>query len=221
VLGADNPETILSAQKLAYTYFAEHKVAQAEALDNQTLDIARRVNGPESSTVLYILSNLCDTLQEQAKHAQAEALYRNYLAGDSNSAVRMNALAWYLVSARDRSQWRPLEALDLARRALKASPDSGWAFNTLGLAAYRAGHWDEAIDSLNSAVQIDGNADPTNFFFLAMAHWRRGDKDDAQSFLERGTQVARTRLVNNPDWRMFWAEAAALLGKPGPPQKPA
>jgi tetratricopeptide (TPR) repeat protein len=133
----------------------------------------------------------------------------------------MNALAWYLVSARDPRQWRPIEALDLARRASHASGDSGWALNTLGLAEYRVGHWDEAIDSLNRAVQIDGNADPTNFFFLAMAHWSRGDKAEAQSFLERGIQVATTRLANNPEWRIPWAEAAALLGKAGPPQKSA
>jgi hypothetical protein len=68
---------------------------------------------------------------------------------------------------------------------------------------------------------MDGNTDPTNFFFLAMAHWRRGDKDEAQSFLERGAQAAKTRLVNNPEWRRFWAEAAGLLGKAGPPEKPA
>jgi serine/threonine protein kinase/tetratricopeptide (TPR) repeat protein len=221
VLGADNPETLISAQKLAYTYFAEHKYAQAEALDSQTLDIERRVFGPENPTVLLILGNLGDIFQEQGKYAQAEALYRNYLAGDPNSPVRMNALAWYLVSAPDRRQWRPVEALDLARRASHASQDSGWALNTLGLAEYRAGHLDEAIDSLNRAFQIDGNADPTNFFFLAMAHWRRGDKDEAQNFLERGTRVARARLANNPEWRMPWAEAAALLGKAGPPQKPA
>jgi non-specific serine/threonine protein kinase/serine/threonine-protein kinase len=221
VLGADNPETLFSAQKLAYTYFAEHKYAQAEALDSQTLDIERHVFGPENPSVLLIQDNLGAIFQEQGKYAQAEALYRNYLAGDPNSPVRMNALAWYLVSARDRRQWRPVEALDLARRALHASGDSGWAFNTLGLAEYRAGRWTEAIDSLNRAVQIDGNADPTNFFFLAMAHWRRGDKDEAQSFLEQGTQVARTRLANNPEWRMPWAEAAELLGKAGPPQKPA
>jgi eukaryotic-like serine/threonine-protein kinase len=220
-LGADNPETLGAAQQLAYTYFIEGKYAQAEALNSQTLDRERRLSGPESSTVLYLLYNLADSMQMQGKYAQAEALYRNYLAGNPNSPVRMNALAWYLVSARDSGQWRPSEALDLARRASKASPDSDLAFNTLGLAAYRAGHWDEAIDSLNRAVQMDGNRDPTNFFFLAMAHWRRGDQDKAQSFLERGAQAARTRLVNNPEWRRFWAEAAALMGKAGPPEKPA
>jgi len=220
VLGADNPETLLCAQQLAYTYLTEHKYAQAEALDSQTYDIDRRVFGQENRTVLYVQANLATTLQEQEKYAQAEALYRDYLAGAPNSPVRMNALAWYLVSARDPRQWRPLEAVDLARRVVKGAPDTDGAFNTLGLAEYRAGHWDQAIESLNRAVQMDGNSDPTNFFFLAMAHWRRGDKAEAQSFLERGAQAARTKLVNNSQWRPFWAEAAALLGKPGPPQKP-
>jgi serine/threonine protein kinase/Tfp pilus assembly protein PilF len=222
VHGADNPDTILSAQQLAYTYLVEQKYAQTEALYSQTLDIAHRVLGPENPTVLLLLGNLAYALQEESKYAQAEALYRNYLAGNPNSTAAMDALAWYLVSARDPSQWRPMEALELARRALKASPpENSSALNTLGLAEYRTGHWDEAIDSLNRAVQIDGNSDPTNFFFLAMAHWRRGDKGEAQSFLERAAQAARPTLVNNPEWRPFWTEAATLLGKPGPPPKPA
>ena len=221
VLGADNPETLLAGQKLAYTYFEEKKYAPAETLDTQTLDIQRRVSGPESPSVLLLYSNLADILQAQAKYAQAEKLYRNYLAGDPSSPVRLNGLAWYLVSATDRRQWRPSEALELEHRVLKASPDSGWALNTLGLAEYRAGHWNEAIDALNRGVKIDGDADPTNFFFLAMAHWCRGDKQEAQTFFDRGAQLATARLGNNPEWRMFWAESAALLGKAGPPQKPA
>jgi tetratricopeptide (TPR) repeat protein len=217
VLGDDNPETLIASQKLAYTYFAEHKYAQAEAIDSQNLDRARRVYGPENPTFLLLLSNLSDILQEQAKYAQAEALYRDYLAGDPKSPVRMNALAWYLLSAKDPRQWRPSEALELARR-VKASPDSDWASSTLGLAEYRAGHWDQAIESLNRAVQFDRNADPSDFFLLAMAHWRRGDKDQARSFFERGAQLARIRLADNPQWRPFWAEAAQLLGKTDPPK---
>ena len=93
--------------------------------------------------------------------------------------------------------------------------------NTLGLAEYRAGHWNEAIDALNRGIQIDGDGDPTNFFFLAMAHWRRGDKQEAQTIFDRGAQLATARLGNNPEWRVFWTESAALLGKPGPPQKSA
>jgi tetratricopeptide (TPR) repeat protein len=168
--------------------------------------------------VLYLQSNLCDTLQEEGKYEQAEALYRNYLAGAPNSPVRMNALAWYLVSTRDRAQWRPLEAVELARRALKTSSNVNWVWNTLGLAEYRAGHMDEAIEALNRAVQSDGDTDPTNFFFLAMAHWRRGDKDEAQRFLQKGADIARNRMVNHPEWRDFWVEAAAVLGKTGPPK---
>jgi eukaryotic-like serine/threonine-protein kinase len=218
VLGADNPETLLSAQQLAYTYYTEHKYAQAETLARETLPVESRVLGPEHSTVLYLMSNLCDTLQEEGKYEQAEALYRNYLAGAPNSPVRMNALAWYLVSTRDRDQWRPLEAVELARRALKTSPNVDWVWNTLGLAEYRAGHMDEAIEALNRAVQSDGDTDPTNFFFLAMAHWRRGDKEEGQRFLQKGADLARNRMVNHPEWRMFWVEAAAVLGETGPPR---
>jgi hypothetical protein len=52
---------------------------------------------------------------------------------------------------------------------------------------------DEAIEALNRAVESDGDTDPTNFFFLDMAHSRRGDKEEGQRFLKRGAGVAKER----------------------------
>ncbi len=47
------------------------------------------------------------------------------------------------------------------------------------------------------------------------AHWKRGDKADAARFFQQGVDPASSQSVGS-ELRMFWAEAAELLGKPAP-----
>jgi tetratricopeptide (TPR) repeat protein len=117
----------------------------------------------------------------------------------------------------DRSQRRPEEALQLARRAVNGVPTTATYYNTLGLAEVRNLLWDEAIATLNKSAEMNKGADPTDFSFLALAHWGRGNKAEADQFFQRGVDGAHKNLASQPEWRMFWAEAAKLLGKPAPP----
>jgi hypothetical protein len=52
-----------------------------------------------------------------------------------------------------------------------------------------------------------------------MAHWRRGDKSEAEQFFQRGVEAASKKEPIDPELRMFWDEAAGVLGRPGPPLK--
>jgi len=119
------------------------------------------------------------------------------------------------VAAADPSRRRPAEALPLARHAVQVAPDDAEIYNTLGLAEYRNDHWDEAVSALNRAIELDKGAQPLDFFFLAMAHWRRGDKSEAELFFQRGVEVASKSAIN-PELKTLWAEAAGVLGKPKP-----
>ena len=53
--------------------------AQAEALSSQTLEIQRRVLGPEHPDTLESMSNLADSYGGQGKYAKAEALFNQSL----------------------------------------------------------------------------------------------------------------------------------------------
>jgi Tetratricopeptide repeat len=55
------------------------KYAQAEALDTQTLEIMRRVTGPEQDNTLLTMNNLAGVYANQGKYGQAEALYSQTL----------------------------------------------------------------------------------------------------------------------------------------------
>lgn len=214
-LGPDNPTTVMTLWNLAYIYDEQHKYAEAEPVVNEIVDARRRVYGDDNPGTLRAISYLAYVYTEGHKYAEAEALYRKSLESAPNDADPLNAFAWYLVAVPDRSRRRPEEALPLARRAVQAAPNAA-DYNTLGLAQYRNGLWDEAIATLNKSAEMDKGSDPTDFFFLAMAHWARGDKAEAEQFFQRGVDGASKGVADNSEWRTFWAEAAELMGKPAP-----
>ncbi|HEV2381942.1 MAG TPA: tetratricopeptide repeat protein [Terriglobia bacterium] len=214
-LGPEHRYTLGYMGNLAGVYRVKGKYAQAEALDSQALKIQSRMLGPEDRDTLWSTNNLAADYTAEGKYVQAEGLYRTCLASNSNNPTVLNMIAWYLVAAEDRHLRHPQEALEAARRAVKLAPDEAAYYNTLGLAEYRNGLWDEAIGTLNKSAEMDKGSEPTDFFFLAMAHWARGDKAEAEQFFQRAVDRA-SKGVADAERRMFWAEAAELMGKPAP-----
>jgi non-specific serine/threonine protein kinase/serine/threonine-protein kinase len=217
VLGPEHPNTLMSMNSLGYVCYEQGRYAQAEALFSQALEIQRRVLGPGHPSTIISTVNLAKDYEAQGKYSLAAALYRGLVASTPNDPFLLNTLSWYLAASTDPGQRSPAEALPLARRAVQVMPDSGDTDNTLGLVEYRNDHWDQAISSLNRAVDLHKAApDPTDFFFLAMAHGRRGDKSEAEQFFQRGVEAASKKEPIDPELKMFWREAAGVLGKPKP-----
>jgi hypothetical protein len=49
-------------------------------------------------------------------------------------------------------------------------------WNTLGVAHYYAGHWEKSIEALTRSMQVSqGALESFDTFFLAMAHWQKGE----------------------------------------------
>ncbi len=214
-LGPDNPDTLWSMNNVAVDYRTQGNYAQAEALDTQTWEARSRVLGPQHPDTVASVLELGSDYAGLGKYAQAEALYRKALEGNPDNPPLLNSLAWFLLSAQDRSVRRPAEALQLSRQAVKASPTGGH-LNTLGLAELRNGLWDEAITTLTKSGAMLGEADPTHFFYLAMAYKGRGDKEAAERSFARGVEAANKDASHDHDLRLLWAEVAGVLGKPGP-----
>jgi uncharacterized protein HemY len=93
-------------------------------------------------------------------------------------------------------------------------------WNTLGVAHYRAGHWNEAIKALTKSMQLSGGKlESFDTFFLAMAHWRLDETEKAREWYDRAVQWMeknKDQLEGNKQWleelRRFRAEAEELLG---------
>lgn len=79
----------------------------------------------------------------------------------------------------------PARAIAWANQAL-ASGQPGWYFHALGLAQYRAGQFDQALQSFTKAdVESWANRD-LNWFGLALVHHRLDHPDEARQCLDKG-----------------------------------
>ncbi len=110
-------------------------------------------------------------------------------------------------------------AMTLARRATELAPDEPLYINTLGVAEYRAGRFDEAIETLDHSLDAGGGQfDAFDLFFLAMAHHRLAHRDEARGCFDRAVKwlAAQKDLnaVHAGELSRFRAEAAVVLVGP-------
>jgi hypothetical protein len=129
-----------------------------------------------------------------------------------------NQLAWAMASVPADPWFNPKEALKLARKAVELNPNHWFFWNTLGVAAYRVRDWRTASDYLEKSIVRTGG-DANNCFFLAMTRWQQGKRREAQQLYQQAIDwIQRNR--EDDELRRFHAEAAAMLGLPGPDSKP-
>jgi tetratricopeptide (TPR) repeat protein len=95
---------------------------------------------------------------------------------------------------------------------VELAPQQGDFWNTLGVAHFRAGEWQAAVAALNQSMQLRKGGDSADWFFLAMAHWRRSDWDQARNWYDKAVAGMDSHSPNHEELLRFRAEATALLG---------
>jgi serine/threonine protein kinase/WD40 repeat protein len=133
-----------------------------------------------------------------------------------DSAGACNELAWAYLTAPE--ALRNLDAaLPLAEKAARLAPGNAEIRNTLGVAYYRAGRFDEAAAVLRPNIRTQEDTSlACDLYFLAMSHHRLGEAARARDYYDwavRWTQVQRdldTRALE--ELSAFRAEAEELLG---------
>ncbi len=115
------------------------------------------------------------------------------------------------------------EGLLHARKAVELAKKGENHFGTLALAEYRSGHWDESLAASEQSMKLRKGMYAYDWFFQAMARWQKGDKDEARKWFDKAVAWTKQKEPKNVELRQFWAEAAELLGQPGPdsPAAPA
>jgi tetratricopeptide (TPR) repeat protein len=79
VLGAEHPNTLLSANNLAMYISNQGKHAEAERIQRDVLGVQKRVLGAEHPDTLTTAGNLAKSLSNQGKYADAERINREVL----------------------------------------------------------------------------------------------------------------------------------------------
>jgi tetratricopeptide (TPR) repeat protein len=133
------------------------------------------------------------------------------LGGDDPEAK--NAVAWFLCLSGLPQVADPGRAVELAKQAVARSLQNGSYWSTLGIALCRAEKWEKAVFALDRAVALRSGGRPLDWFFLAMAHARLGERDKAARWYEKAAGWMEKNRVDSNDFRRFRAEAAAALGR--------
>ncbi len=156
------------------------------------------------------------------RSAAGKLLSRFSKTSDPNS---LNNAAWFCTYAPDAVADLAVP-VQMAEKALAGySPEQKRVvLNTLGAALYRPGRVDEAIARLDESVKASGGVGvPEDWAFLAMAHYKKGNGEEARRWLER----LRSRKPDQKagfsiylvECRLLLREAEALLRetRPSPP----
>ena len=134
---------------------------------------------PDNTRAIQALAIL---LQIDSRDTEAATLNQQILNSDPNNVVAMNNLAWTLCEEQGKHQ----QAVELANKGLKLVPQYVDLIDTRGVAYYRLGKYDKAIEDFTTCVKLypDGTPGRVNaFFHLARAFAGAGNKAKAIEYL--------------------------------------
>jgi tetratricopeptide (TPR) repeat protein len=149
----------------------------------------------------------------RAEFRMAVAHYRQALARKPDFRTP-NDLSWLLATCPQKEFRDPVEAVQLAEKAARQNPGCGAVWNTLGVARYRAGKFEASVAALRESMRLRSGGDSSDWFFLAMAYWRLGDRERALYWYERALQEIQRDPLCEPLGR-YRQEAEAVLGHAG------
>lgn len=199
---------------------------QAEKSLRQALDVHQKLVTDFANTVgaaqyrarlNWSRGELIANLMGQGKALAAgdQALVREAIEHCPENAEAQNSLAWNLVRFAGPCGCDPAEVVGLAEKAVAQAPNVVYIVNTLGVAQYRARAWKDAIGTLMRADDLGGGRSFShNAFFIAMAHWELGQKEQARKWYTPALVWMEKHAPTNAELIDFRAEAASLLGLP-------
>jgi serine/threonine protein kinase/uncharacterized protein HemY len=153
-------------------------------------------------------------------YAQAIAVRKQLVQQYPASPQYCSDLARALANCPDAQLRDTSQAVRLARQAVALAPRGADCWGTLGVTCYRAGDWQGAVTALRKAMSLRSGGHGVEYFFLAMAGWQLGDRQQARAWYERGRQWMQETRQKTSSIRRLQAEAAALLRLTGQPAEP-
>jgi superkiller protein 3 len=154
---------------------------------------------------------LGNALRDRGKLEEAIAEYTKAIELDPRQVQVLNSLAWLLATCPDAKIRNASRAVGLAKKATELDSQQGPCWKTLGAAHYRAGHWKDAVAALEKSMELRNGGDAFDWFFLAMAHWQLGAKDEAHKWYDKAVEWMDKNAKDNDELRRFRSEAEEVL----------
>jgi eukaryotic-like serine/threonine-protein kinase len=193
------------------------------AVENEAVSIVRLLCADATSLTdllerVRARRNISEPVRERAS-----SLAEEYWLGEMRSKEivpgRLNYDAWLIVVRRNAEPDEYQRALRWAETACRLEPDDGFNLNTLGLAQYRVGRFDEALATLTRSLDLNnqgtGEPHPADVAFLALAHHALGHQEDAKELLKRLRGLAgQAGWLGDAEVQAFLLEAEERIGVP-------
>ncbi|MBI3461605.1 MAG: protein kinase [Planctomycetes bacterium] len=239
-LASDYPDEFGYRHDLASTYLIKlvgllmetGRLSEAEKLLDRCLALEEPLSQDYPSVPYYrsvlagIHDNRGDVYQALGRDDDAAQAFRlcamllqqlvDELPASAASCNNRFLLAMLLANCPLPSLRDPERAIKLASSAIEIEPQSELHYLTLGIAQYRAGDWKACIAALEKAPEDPPTGSLTTWFFQSMAYWQLGDKERAQKAYDRAVQWMDEHCPRDVVLCRLRAEAADLLGLPGP-----
>jgi WD40 repeat protein/serine/threonine protein kinase len=190
------------------------EVQQRRAANQRAVELWRQL--PLRADVLERLRTAPGMSQVQREEGLAAA------RAFTDNPFNLNTLSWRLVQLPGRPVAEYRKAVLYSEQACQLEPSNGTYLNTLGVAYYRAGNHEKALetllrsDALNKVQYRDSL--PSDLAFLAMTQHRLGHAKEAQAYLEQlRERMKEPRRAKDAEAQGFLRETEALLAKPKPP----
>jgi WD40 repeat protein len=181
------------------------------AVNRLVADAFRRM--PLRTEVLDWLRNVAGMNENRRQAAMSVAL--TY----SENPQLLNNVAWETIRNAGLDPDRYRKALSYIEQACRLEPKVGNYLNTLGVAYYRVGNYEKALETLLRSAELntrdsDGPI-PEDLAFLSMTHHRLGRSQEAQACLQRlRERMKDRRWADNADAQGFLREAETVISKP-------
>jgi Tfp pilus assembly protein PilF len=174
---------------------------------------------PEHDSSAEVSTDVSATIRPvvEQKARAAIARFQEAVAAAPESARACNNLAWSYVTApeplRDSAQ-----GLAMAEKAVRLEPENVSYRNTLGVAYYRAGRYNDAINVLRSDIESQEDTSLVcDLCFLAMSYQQLGETPRAREYRSLALRWSRYHKVLAPEdhheLAAFWQEMDATLGQ--------
>jgi tetratricopeptide (TPR) repeat protein len=184
LFGAKHPEIAMGLNNLATVFHDKGDLARAEATYRQALAMQRELLGEVHPDVANTLNNLAFVQDDRGDlkgaletERQSLSVYQQLFPGDHPEVARiMNRIGYWLTGTKDYAgaDIYLRKALDMRRRLLgEKHPDVASSLTHLAILQVATGHYDDALASARSAVEICTAS-------LPPAHWRTAVAESAE-----------------------------------------
>jgi tetratricopeptide (TPR) repeat protein len=143
---------------------------------------------------------------------EAKMAFEDLNARNPDDPSRIHALAWLLADC-PAVQFRDSDrAVQLAETCVQMVPTSSRYWRTLGVAHYRAGQWQAAVDAFQKTFELGFSRGNQVWLVLAMSYWQLGEKDQARKWRDRAIKwIDEHHETIDEAFRRYQSEASALI----------